>query len=200
MLVRAVIPFLFPSPLACDLVEVSPSTSAARRRDPDRYAESCRENQDAIREWNRRETRRIEDEWVDGRRGLLQSGVKLERIQGEADSELERRYGKICQDDRKVERRGTSQGAGVPCALRQFVGLATRHQDGDATHPDAGTTTPTKRLANSRSGSRGTPPIVNAKTVNECRGCGIRKPRRVMGTTCRGSSGCTGTIPRLAPV
>ena len=80
-----VLPLLFLL-LACDAVSAHPSTSAPRTRDLGEYLRACDERHDAIDDWERKHERKIEDEWIDGRRGLLQSGAKLEQVEEEAQS------------------------------------------------------------------------------------------------------------------
>ena len=78
-----VLPLLFLL-LACDAVSANPSTSAPRTRDLGEYTRACGERMDAINEWELKQERNIEDEWIDGRRGLMQSGAKLGRVEEEA--------------------------------------------------------------------------------------------------------------------
>ena len=84
------LPLLFFVPLlfllACDAVMAHPNTSAPRTRDLGEYTRACDERRDAIDDWERKQERKVEDEWIEGRRGLLQTGVKARRIGEEAQS------------------------------------------------------------------------------------------------------------------
>ncbi len=81
LLVIALVVFLS----ACDGLPIGkPSTSAPRTDDPGEHMDRCSERLDAIYEWEEREKRKLEDEWIDGERGIWQSMAKVERIQEEA--------------------------------------------------------------------------------------------------------------------
>ena len=91
---RAFLPVIFLIPLllaglSCDatsnLVSGKPDTSAPRAtNDINAFWEACDEREQSIDDWERDEERKIEDEWIDGERGLLQSGAKLERAKEDA--------------------------------------------------------------------------------------------------------------------
>ena len=72
--------FLPISVLACDVVSGRPSTSAPRDQDVQAYGRARDEKEEALHDWERGHERRAEDEWTDGRRGILQLGAKIERI------------------------------------------------------------------------------------------------------------------------
>ena len=75
-------------PIACDAVSNvtsgKPSTSAPNANDASDYVRSCDEKEDAIRDWERGQERKVEDEWMDGKRGMLQTGMKLEQVAEDA--------------------------------------------------------------------------------------------------------------------
>lgn len=74
--------------LSCDaasnLVSGKPNTSAPRAANDIAFWLACDERRQGIDDWERDEERKIEDEWIDGERGFLQSGAKLERIREDA--------------------------------------------------------------------------------------------------------------------
>ena len=79
--------FLFLSlTLACDGLPVGkPSTSAPGSAESlQKFWVACEGRKRPIREWEDRETRKVEDEWMDEERGLVQSLAKVERIEEEA--------------------------------------------------------------------------------------------------------------------
>ena len=61
-----------------------PSTSAPRTNDLSEHLDLCAKRVDAIYDWEREQARKIEDEWIDEKRGLWQSSAKLQRLQEEA--------------------------------------------------------------------------------------------------------------------
>lgn len=70
---------------ACDDLSVGkPSTSAPRASDPNEHYALCAERGEAIDRWKREQRQKIENEWMDEKRGLLQSHAKIERIDEEA--------------------------------------------------------------------------------------------------------------------
>ena len=87
LLLAFLIPLLF-AILACDavgnVVGSKPSTSAPRTNNANDYARSCDEKEDAIRDWERDQERKVEDEWIDDKRGIWQTAAKVERIENEA--------------------------------------------------------------------------------------------------------------------
>ena len=80
-----VLPLLFLL-LACGAVSASPNTSAPITKNLGEYLRTCDERHDAIDDWERKQARNIEDEWIDGRRGLMQSGAKFGQVREEAQS------------------------------------------------------------------------------------------------------------------
>ena len=73
--------------LACSIPGGKPSTSAPRLTDDlDVFWEACNEKVGRVDGWEQREKRKVEDEWIDGKRGLWQSGAKIERIEEDADA------------------------------------------------------------------------------------------------------------------
>lgn len=72
--------------IACDAVAGQPNTSASRTSDLGTHQRVCQERLDAIHDWERAQERQLEDEWIDGRRGIWQSAAKLEGIREEARS------------------------------------------------------------------------------------------------------------------
>ena len=70
---------------ACNVgVGGKPSTSAPNTENLGDYLRACDEKREAIRDWESNQMRKIEDEWIEGERGILQSAAKGERIQEEA--------------------------------------------------------------------------------------------------------------------
>lgn len=78
------IPFLVACGSVSGLTGGKPSTSAPGASEPNEHYALCAERADAIDDWERRQARKIEDEWIDQKRGLLQSGAKFQRVQEEA--------------------------------------------------------------------------------------------------------------------
>ena len=75
--------------LACDAVSGTvpfgkPGTSAPSTSDPDDFRRACDKKLEAIVEWERKQKRKLEDEWMDGKRGIWQSTAKVERVEEEA--------------------------------------------------------------------------------------------------------------------
>lgn len=69
------------------VVSGKPNTSAPRTSDNyNTFWQACDERRGKIDSWEQDELFKVEDEWIDGERGLLQSGVKIERIEEEADN------------------------------------------------------------------------------------------------------------------
>ena len=70
---------------ACNIsVGGKPSTSAPSTENLGDYLRACDEKMEAIRDWESDQMREIEDEWIEGERGILQSAAKAERIEEEA--------------------------------------------------------------------------------------------------------------------
>ena len=61
-----------------------PSTSAPNTENLGDYLRACDDKMKAIRDWESNQMRKIEDEWIEGERGILQSAAKAERIEEEA--------------------------------------------------------------------------------------------------------------------
>ena len=83
---------------ACDgLPTGKPSTSApGATSDRASFWQSCDERRDGIDAWEREQKSKIEDEWIDERRGLLQSVAKAEKVESEA-KEMRRQLRDNCQ-------------------------------------------------------------------------------------------------------
>ena len=83
---------------ACDSLPTGkPSTSApSATSDSASFWQSCEESGDAIDAWEDAQKEKIEDEWIDERRGLLQSLAKAEKVEEEAD-DMRRQLRKNCQ-------------------------------------------------------------------------------------------------------
>ena len=71
---------------ACDAFPIGkPSTSAPRSAgNMQEFWGACDDKEDAIREWVEREKDKLEDEWIDEKRGLIQSAAKLQKVEEEA--------------------------------------------------------------------------------------------------------------------
>ena len=71
---------------ACDVLPVGkPSTSAPRSAGSmQEFWEACDDKEDAIWEWVEREKDKLEDEWIDEKRGLIQSVAKHQKTEEEA--------------------------------------------------------------------------------------------------------------------
>lgn len=76
--------------ISCDAVSGGisnkPNSSAPRASDDyDTFWQTCNERRSKIDDWERDEILKVEDEWIDGKRRMLQSAAKVERIEDEAD-------------------------------------------------------------------------------------------------------------------
>ena len=70
---------------ACNIgVGGKPSASAPNTGNLGDYLRACDEKMEAIRDWESNQMQEIEDEWIEGERGILQSAAKAERIEEEA--------------------------------------------------------------------------------------------------------------------
>ncbi len=71
---------------ASGVVSGKPNTSAPRSsNDYTTFWQACDERRGKIDNWERDEMLKVEDEWIDGKRGIWQSATKIERIEEEAD-------------------------------------------------------------------------------------------------------------------
>ena len=93
--------------LACDAVTAGPNTSAPRTQNLEIYDRTCDERMDAIRDWEREQERKLEDEWIDERRGIWQSAAKLQQIKEEAHS-MRRELRDNCEANKPTQGNGRS--------------------------------------------------------------------------------------------
>ena len=98
--------------VACGAVGGKPSTSAPNTENLGEYLRACDEKMEAIRDWESDQMREVEDEWIEGERGILQSAAKAERVEEEAAAmrnELERN----CERN-KPDLGAASRDLGIP--------------------------------------------------------------------------------------
>ena len=86
--------------LGCDFATLplgKPSTSAPRNTsDIVAFWEACEERERKIDEWEERENEKLEDAWIEGDRGLLQTGAKALKVEEEAE-EMRRELMENCR-------------------------------------------------------------------------------------------------------
>ena len=88
-----------------------PSTSAPNTDNLGDYLRACDEKMEAILDWESNQMRKIEDEWIEGERGILQSAAKAERIEEEATA-MQNDLRENC-DRNKPDLKTTSKDLGI---------------------------------------------------------------------------------------
>ena len=85
--------------IACDaLLGGKPNINAPKGASDDDLTTVCAEAQQEIRDWERDEVRKIEDDFVEGKVTTLGAGIKALRIEEEADK-LRDELGRVCAEE-----------------------------------------------------------------------------------------------------